>query len=111
MAAKVALQHAAGAGDASIHASAAAAAVAAAGEPVSCPEWVAGKLVLQSAAAAGEAGLGQHGFGCTEGSWGGCWTEPDALLDEVHWSLATCWSSPWADHGQQGGRCHWHQAV
>jgi len=70
-AAKVALQHAADAGDASIPASAAA--VAAAGdEPVSCPEWVAGKLVLQSAAAAGEAGSRQHGFGCTEGSWGGC---------------------------------------
>ena len=99
MAAKVALQHAAGGGDASIHASAAADA-AAGGEPVSCPEWVAGKLVLQSAAAAGEAGSGQHGAGCKEGSWGGCWTEPDGLLNRAHWSLATCHSSPWADHGQ-----------
>lgn len=97
MAAKVALQHA-GAGDASIPASADAA--AADGEPVSCPEWVAGKLVLQSAAAAGEAGSGQHGAGCKEGSWGGCWTEPDGLLNRAHWSLATCHSSPWADHGQ-----------
>ena len=110
MAAKVALQHAAGAGDASIHASAAAAA-AAHDELVSCPEWVAGKLVLQSAAAAGEAGWGQHGSGCKEGSWGGCWTELAALLDRVHWSLATCHASPWADHGQQVGRRHLHQAV
>lgn len=99
MAAKVALQHAAGGGDASIHASAAADA-AAGGEPVSCPEWVAGKLVLQSAAAAGEAASGQHGSGCTEGSWGGYWTGLDGLLDRVHWSLATCHSSPWVDHGQ-----------